>query len=217
MWSPSGDLIAYITSTDSSNEIRIVSVKDGQLFTKINESNVDDGYESIRESGTGLSWSPDGDKIAFVAIKNDRDFLAVVNVVTKKMIKKVEMPYDVVYSPAWSPDNEQIAFIGLKDGRSDIYILTLKDGSITQITSDTHEERSVSWHPTEPKLVYSAERNYRYKLFIMDLRTHQSQQITCGAQNDVSPSWTSDGKKVVFCSDTNGIYCLLYTSPSPRD
>jgi Tol biopolymer transport system component len=206
VWSPSGDLIAYITSTDSSNEIRIVSVKDGKLFTKINENDVDDGYESIRESGTGLAWSPDGDKIAFVAIKNDRDFLAVVNVVTKKMIKKIEMSYDVVYSPTWSPDNEQIAFIGLKDGRSDIYILTLKDGSITQITTDTHEERSVSWHPTEPKLVYSAERNYKYKLFIMDLRTHQSQQITCGTQNDVSPSWTSDGKKVVFCSDTNGIY-----------
>jgi len=206
VWSPSGDLIAYVTSTDTRNEIKIISVKNGKLFTKINEGNVDEGYESIRESGTGLAWSPDGDKIAFIAIKNDRDFLAIVNVVTKKMIKKVDIPYDVIYSPTWSPDNQQIAFIGLKNGRSDIYILTLKDGSIKQITSDIHEERSVSWHPTEPKLVYSAERNYKYKLFIMDLRTSQSQQITCGEQNDVSPSWTSDGKKIVFCSDLNTVY-----------
>lgn len=206
IWSPSGDLIAYIAYTGTRSEIRIISAKNAKFFTKINEGNVDGGYESIRESGNGLAWSPDSDKIAFVATKKDRDFLAVVDIVTKKTKKKIEMPYDVIYSPTWSPDSEQIAFIGMKDGKSDIYILNLKDDSITQVTSDDYEERSVSWHPTEPKIVYSSERNGKHKLFLMDLLIHQNQQITCGTQNDVSPSWSSDGKKIVFCSDANGIY-----------
>ena len=206
IWSPSGDLIAYIAETSTKSEIRIVSSKDGEIIFKINSGSIDGGYESIRESGSGLSWSHNGDNIAFIANKDDKDFLTIVNIVTGKMTKKLALPYDVIYSPSWSPDDKRIAFIALKNGLSDIYILNVSDDSVTQMTSDIYQEHSVSWHPTEEKLVYSSERNGRYKLFLLDVRSQNIQQITYGLQNDVSPSWSSDGKKIFFCSNANGVY-----------
>ncbi|MGB9596326.1 MAG: peptidase MA family metallohydrolase, partial [Candidatus Poribacteria bacterium] len=206
VWSPSGDLIAYISETGTKSEIKIVSSENGEIIFKINSGLIDDGYESIRESGSGLTWSHNGDNIAFIANKNDKDFLAVVNIITRKMTKKLALPYDVIYSPSYSPDDKRIAFIGLKNGRSDVYILNILDDSITQMTSDIYQEHSVSWHPKEEKLIYSSERNGQYKLFLLDIPSQKIQQITYGSQNDISPSWSTDGKKIIFCSDASGMY-----------
>jgi hypothetical protein len=205
-WSPSGDLIAYITSEDGYDEIRTVSAKDGKLFSRITKRIHGEQYDSIREKGSGLAWSSDGDKIAFVGTKKGKDFLLVVDVVTGKLINRIEMPFDAAYSPAWSPDSDQVVIIGLKDGRSNIYLLKLEDAEITQLTSDAYDENSPSWHPSEPKIAYSSERDGRYEIFTLNLSTQQSQQITYGRQNNISPSWTADGRKIVFCSDMNDIY-----------
>jgi hypothetical protein len=217
VWSPSGDLIAYITESDTRNEIRVVSSKDGETLFKINDDSVEGGYESLREGGSGLAWSHDNNKIAFIANKNDKDFLTIVDVITRKMTKRLFLPYDVIHSPSWSPDDKQLAFIGLKDGKSDIFTLNVSDDSITQVTSDIDEEQSVSWHPTEAKLAYSAERNGRYKLMILDMQTRNIQQVTYGSQNDISPSWSPDGKKIIFCSDANGVYDVYSTDISNLD
>ncbi len=206
IWSPSGDLIAYIAQTGVKSEIMIVSSRDGEIILNINSGSVDGGYESIRESGSGLAWSHNGDNIAFIGNKDDKDFLAIINIITGKMIKKLTLPYDVIYSPSYSPDDKRIAFIGLKNGKSDIYILDILNNSIIQMTSDVYQEHSVSWHPTEEKLIYSTERNGKYKLFLLDIPSQKIQQITYGLQNDISPSWSSDGKKIIFCSDADGVY-----------
>ncbi len=206
VWSPSGDLIAYIAYYDNYNEIRIVSSLDGRVFSKITSHLRKQEYEYIREKGSGLSWSPDGDEIAFIGNKNSKDLLMIVNVLTGELVKKIEMPFDLAYSPAWSSDGKCIAIIGLKDCKSDIYSFNIEDGRMTQITSDIYDESSVSWHPKEDKIVYSSERNGRYKIFVHDLETNETTQLTYGRQNDLSPSWSSDGKKIVFCSNLNGIY-----------
>jgi Tol biopolymer transport system component len=206
IWSPSGDLIAYIAQTDVRSEIRIVSSTDGELFSKLNDTTIGDGYDTIRENGSGLAWSHDGDKLAFIISKNDKDSLYIVDVISGKVTHKAIMPFDVAYSPSWSPDNQKVAFVGMKNGRTDIYTLNIKDNSIVQLTSDYRSKKSVAWHPSEQKLVYSSEHNGKYKLFILDLITLQSSQITYGFQNDVSPSWSPDGKQIIYCSDAKNIY-----------
>ena len=205
-WSPSGDLIAYITRQDGYEEVRIISSRDGKLFSRPTKALRGERYESIREKGNGLAWSPDGDKLAFIGMKKDKDFLLTVNVVTGKLVDWIEMPFDAAHSPSWSPDSRYVAVVGFKDGRSDLYAFRLEDALMARLTSDAYDEGSLSWHPSERKIVYSSERNCRYKLFVLDLPTQKSRQLTRGTQNDVSPSWTPDGKRIVFCSDINGIY-----------
>ena len=217
VWSPSGDLIAHIAFENGSEGIRAISAEDGKLFSRITKRIQGDEYDSIREKGRGLAWSPDGDNICFIGTKKDEDILLVVSVVTGRLASKIEMPFDVAYGPAWSPDGEQVAIVGLKDGRSDIYVLRLKDGRMTQLTSDIYDDSSPSWHPSRPLIAYSSERNGRYKILTLDLNTHESQQITFGRQNDVSPSWAPDGRSIVFCSDMNSIYDIYTISSDGKE
>jgi len=212
VWSPSGDLIAYITNSYGYEEIRVISAKDGKLFSRLTKGLHSQHYDSINEKGSGLAWSPDGDRIAFVGIRKAKNFLMVVDIVTGELVSKTEMPFDSVYSPTWSPDSEQLGIIGLKDGRSDIYILNLKDARMTQVTSDAYDDTAPSWHPSESKIIYSSERNGSYKILKLDLSTQESQQITHGSQNDISPCYTSDGSRIVFSSDMSGIYDVYTVS-----
>ncbi|MBD3182638.1 BamA/TamA family outer membrane protein [Candidatus Poribacteria bacterium] len=205
-WSPSGDLIAYITYDTGYEEIKLVSSKDGKEFSKVTDSLSGNEYEFIREKGSGLTWSPKGDKIAFIAGKNGKDYLIILNIVSKYIVSKITMPFDAAYSPAWSPDGKSILIVGLYNGRSDIYMVNMDNNEIDQVTDDVYDDNGPSWHPFENKIIYSSERNGRYKLFSMEMNSKDIQQITFGSQNDVSPSWSKDGKHIVFTSDMNGIY-----------
>jgi Tol biopolymer transport system component len=204
-WSPSGELIAYITYQDGYEEIKIISAKDGKLFSRITKSFQGDKYNTIREKGSGLAWSKDGNRIAFIGTKNGKDYLLAVDVVTGELTNWIEMPFDAAYSPTWSPDSKYVALVGLKNGKSDIYAFRLEDAVMEQLTSDVYDDRFPSWHPTELKLVYSSERNGVYKMFILDLGSKRSSQITYGKHNETYPSWNSDGNRIIFCSDMNDI------------
>ncbi|MBM3234830.1 hypothetical protein FJZ31_00890 [Candidatus Poribacteria bacterium] len=232
VWSVSGDLIAYITSEYGYDEIRIISAKDGKLIERISKGFYQDGYEDIRSEGSGIAWSPDGDKLAFIAKDKKKEYLFVLNIITGKIQHKILLPFDSNYSPTWAPDNNRIAFVALKDGKTDIYLIALdkaargQDGLsiddcrlsiektinnqqstiINQLTDDPFDDNHPSWHPVLDKIVYSSEREGKYKLFTIDLENQTQTQLTHEQQNAVSPSWSRNGTQIIFCSDLNGIY-----------
>ena len=208
VWSVSGDLIAYLTSESGYYEIRIISAKDGRLMERVSKKFYQDEYEHIRSEGSGIAWSPDGDKLAFIPKDKKKDYLLVLNIITGKIEHKILLPFDTSYSPTWSPDNNRIAFVALKDGKTDIYLLSLDKQNIVQLTDDPFDDNHPDWHPASDKLVYSSEQEGKYKLFILDLNNKAQTQLTYGQQNAVSPSWTRDGAQITFCSDLNGIYDL---------
>ncbi|HIE28540.1 TPA: hypothetical protein EYP66_14765 [Candidatus Poribacteria bacterium] len=215
VWSVSGDLIAYITSESGYYEIRIISAQDGRLIERISKKFYRDEYENIRSEGSGIAWSPDGDRIAFIAKYRRKEYLFVLNIITGKIQHKIPLPFDASYSPTWAPDNNRIAFVALKDGKTDIYMLSLDKAArgqnaleqdILQLTDDPFDDNHPNWHPVLDKIVYSSEREGKYKLFIIDLESKTEIQLTYGQQNAVSPSWSRDGAQITFCSDLNGIY-----------
>ncbi|MBC8230157.1 PD40 domain-containing protein [bacterium] len=230
VWSVSGDLIAYLTSESGYYEIRLISAKDGRLIERISKKFYRDEYEHIHTEGSGLTWSPDGDKLAFIAKYKKRDYLFVLNIITEKLQHKIPLSFDKSYSPTWAPDNNRIAFVALKDGKTDIYILSLdktvnevsaersevvhevtterSEQNISQLTDDPFDDNHPNWHPVLDKIVYSSEREGNYKLFTLDLESQTQKQLTYGQQNTVSPSWSYDGSQITFCSDLNSIYDL---------
>ena len=226
VWSKSGELIAYITSEEGYDEIRIISAKDGKVIATTKKFH-HSGYENIRAEGTGIDWSPDNDKLAFIARDKKTEYLFVLNIITQKIQKRIPLPFDASFSPTWAPDNNRIAFAALKDGQTDLYVISLDKGYIRQLTDDPFDDNHPNWHPVEDTLVYSSEREGKYKLFILDIENNTQTQLTYGQHNAVSPSWSpalippilgeaeftptetgSNGARIIFCSDLNGIYDL---------
>jgi len=226
VWSVSGDLIAYLTSESGYYEIRIISAKDGRLIERISKKFYRDEYEHVHSEGSGLAWSPDGDKLAFIAKYKKRDYLFVLNIITEKIQQKIQLSFDKSYSPTWAPDNNRIAFVALKDGKTDIYMLSLDKAARGQNVLEPSEV--VHEVPTPPtpnplprgdskertasrnEVVHEVSTVRRSRPLLFAERSEQNiQQLTNDPFDDNHPSWHPVFDKIVYSSEREGKYKLF--------
>ena len=120
--SPSGDLIAAMSGNGRDRELDIVliSAKDGQVIRNLTKGfDQSSGFEYLATPGgrwnsvPWMTWSNQGDRLAyFVRTEKDRS-LIVQNVITRKI--EYRIPIDTIDSPEspdFSPDGRLIAFSG---------------------------------------------------------------------------------------------------------
>lgn len=221
--SPSGDLVAYVTNENDFDEIVLIGTENGKKLYRLTKDLYREEYESIRTDGSGISMSKDGDRIAFIGIKEQKDYLFILNIVTRKLEKKIplyRLGFDICYSPSWSPEGERIVLVGTKNGQPDLYVISLSSLEIEQVTDDIFDDNSPSWHPFRDLIVYSSERDEKYKLIKLNLEIKEQNKrqsvIISGLNNSVSPAWSQDGENVIFCSDLEGIYDIYITDAKAK-
>ena len=210
VWSPSGDIIAYVTGNDGFLEIVLMSAKTGERIERVTKQFFREKYEEIRTDfsgfGRSLAWAPDGDRIAFVAKHHDANYLLEVNILTEELTQYFKLDYDNVTSPDYDGSGERVIFSALKEGQTDLYIIELLTGEIERLTFDPFNDTHPSWHPTTGKIVYTSERGGKNRLVLIDLNRGTERVLTNGTYNAISPTWTPDGESILFCSDGQSIY-----------
>ena len=210
IWSPSGDIIAYVTGNEGFLEVVLMSAKTGERIDRVTKRFFREKYEEIRTDfsgfGRSLTWAPDGDRIAFVAKHHDANYLLEVNILTEELTQYFRLDYDNISSPDYDGSGEQIVFSALKAGQTDLYSIELLTGEINRLTFDAFNDTHPSWHPTTDKIVYTSERGRKNRLVLIDLDNGTERVLTNGTYNAISPSWTPDGESILFCADGQGIY-----------
>ena len=210
VWSPSGDLIAYITANDGFLEIVLMSSKTGEKLDRITKRFFRNKYEEIRTDSSGsdqsLAWSPDGDHIAFIGKHRDANYLFEVNILTHKLTHYVKLDFDTVNSPNYNSTGKRVVFSALKEGQTDLYIIELENEAVNRLTQDTFNDTHPSWHPTKNVIVYASERERKNRLVLIDIDQRTELILTDSASNAISPVWMSDGESVLFCADLNGVF-----------
>ena len=216
VWSPSGDMIAYVTGNDGFLEIVLMSAKTGERIERVTKRFFREKYEEIRTDfggfGRSLAWAPDGDRIAFVAKHHDANYLLEVNILTGELTQYFELDFDSVTSPDYDGSGERIIFSALKEGQADLYIIELQTGEVDRLTFDPFNDTHPSWHPTTRKIVYTSERGGKNRVVLIDLDRGTERLLTDGTYNAISPVWTPGGKSILFCSDGQGIYDIYKLS-----
>ncbi len=210
IWSPSGDIIAYVTGNEGFLEIVLMSAKTGERIKRVTKRLFREKYEEIRTDfggfGRSLAWAPDGDKIAFIAKYHDANYLLEVNILTEELTQYFELDFDNATSPDYDGSGERIIFSALKEGQADLYIIELLTGEIRRLTFDPFNDTHPSWHPTTPQIIYTSERGGKNRLVLIDLNNNTERVLTDNTYNAISPTWTPGGKSILFCSDAQGIY-----------
>jgi hypothetical protein len=205
---PSGDMLAAVVGNRKDQELDIIllSAKDGQIIRNItNGFDKDRGFEYIATAG-GLRgnlvpWiALSGDRIAYFARSGKGKSLVIENMITGRQEHKRELEtIDAPESPAFSPDGARVAFAGIQGAITDIYIVDLETGALTNVTKDSFADYSPTFSPDGRTLVYTVRLSGNDKLFQVNLATGEKKQLTFGAHDDTAARF-ADERTLVFTS-----------------
>ena len=207
--SPSGDLLAVqtINRKDGESDIILVSAKDGSLVRNLTAGfDKNYGFTNLVMLGERwntmpwMSWSPKGDRLAYLVRTEKERSLIVQNVLTRKIEVRIAMKsVDEPESPSFSPDGSTIAIAGLRGGIGDIFLVNLQNEEITNVTNDDFFDFGPVYSPDGAFLVYNARVSGNQKLFRLDLDTKKKTQLTFGT-NDETAAQFFDANTVLFSS-----------------
>ena len=207
--SPSGDLLAAMTGNGRDRELDIVliSTRDGEIIRNLT-SGFDQsmGFEYLATPGgrwnsvPWMSWSAQGDRLAyFVRTERDRS-LIVQNVVTRKVELRVPLNnIDAPESPDFSPDGKLIAFSGMQNADANLYTFNVETSEIKQLTKDALPHYAPTWSPDGTFLVYIARVSGNEKLFRVNADGTNPVQLTFGTHDEGGPQFW-DNETLVFAS-----------------
>jgi len=211
--SPSGDIVAILTYNVKDNDIDIVlvSTKDGSTIKNITKGYTWK-YEHIKyeidpSKGKDITWSKDGDKIAFFGRSGQRHSLFIVNALTGKTIRTIKIPFDQPSSPCFFHEEEALLFACFKNGIRDIFKLNLQTEEIVPLTEDALYEKAPTISPDGKYIAYTIRLDTYDKLFISPVdNLKKKTQLTFGKGNTISPEFSADGKEIYFSGDMRGAF-----------
>ncbi len=222
--SPQGDKIAFISNRDFYFDVFIMNAINGKIIKKLVQGNTTADFEQLNVVTPGLSWSPDGKKIALSAKSNGYDVVYIIDVETENK-ESLPIQLDGIKSLSWSPDGKNIAFVGHTAVQSDIYVYNLQSRQTVNLTDDIFTDNDPSWSPDSKKIFFSSDRrNYlsqaavpdtfkisgfdysQTDIYSIDINSKKMERLTHLPNSDeTNPVISPDGKEMLFTSDMNGI------------
>ncbi len=207
--SPDGKSIAYITDDDGTNKIVVME------FDTKKKKNVALGNSSEIDviHNEKISFSPDGNILAFSGEKTQKDYIFIYDIENEKLNK---LPLDIftVKSPSFSPAGKKIIFVGMERAYNDIYEFNFEDNSVKKITDDPENQLSPSYSPDGNFIAFSQEDTdtYQSDIFLFDSATGEKIRLTDFPGNETEPVFSADGEWIFFTSDENpGSPVNIYT------
>ncbi len=153
------------------------------------------------------SFSPDGRKIVFVTIDNEKSTSGIWLMDADGSKKRsILLTKDfVLRHPRWSPDGKKISYFSVKKGKSTIWVMNSDGSQKRKLTSDSDSARQASWRNDSKRLVYVSRKSGHFDIWLMNPDGDGKVQLTNLAGDEVKPVWSPDDQKIAFiCSGCSG-------------
>jgi Tol biopolymer transport system component len=215
--SPDGRLVAFYARRSLFEiELFVADATTGRVIKKLAGPTSDSHFDAISFISTSGAWSPDSRKFAFVAQAEGNHEIAILDVSSANVERRVRVPgVGSVSHVAWSPNGQTIAFSGMTGGISDLYLLDLAAGTVRQLTNDRNADIQPAWSPDGKTIAFATDRGPTtdftkmvfspLQLATLDVATGQISVFSPFTQGKhINPQYSPDGKGLFFISDQDG-------------
>lgn len=190
-WSPAGDRLAFVSSTEEGSEIYIYWLASGK-FARVSQ---------LPGSPSALAWSPDGTRLAFSMVVDAEPPVLAKLPSAPKGAKWAGAPRitDRLYHEA---DGRGY----IPPGFSHIFVIPADGGAYRQLTSGSFQHRGpLSWAPDGREIYFSANRNpdweYDFRnsnIYAVSVSDGNIRTLTEQTGPEEEPVASPDGKYVAF-------------------
>jgi len=233
VYSPDGDKIAIFTDESDFTEIVLIDAYEGKILKRLVKSSRSGDLESLHSYVSGVSFSPDGKSLVFVAKSQGKEAIFFLNIKSTDIYLKKRFDYYNILSPSWSPDGKKVVFSALEGHKRDLYVYDIESDQARKITDDRFDDREASWLPNSEELIFSSDRPHpdnpvldreghpyvrsagaylpgdfeygTYNIFKIDLDSKLIDPVLIGPGPNLFPRVSPDGEKIAFVSTRNGI------------
>ncbi|MDN7124635.1 Tol-Pal system protein TolB [Pseudidiomarina sp. 1APP75-32.1] len=151
------------------------------------------------------SWSPDGNKLAYVSFENKRPEIFTQDIYTTRR-EKITSFSGINSSPVWSPDGNSLAMVLSKDGNPELYVMNIFSKELQRVTRHHAIDTEPNWSPDGKSLIFTSERGGRPQLYSVNLDSGQVRRLTFEGEQNLGGTWTPNGQQVVMVNRTQGNY-----------
>ena len=168
------------------------------------------------------SWSPDGQRIAYVSFETGRPAIVIQELESNVRQRLPSYP-GLNSAPAFSPDGRELAMVLSRDGNPEIYTMEIatparRPRRVTRHLSAIDTEPA--WTPDGKSLIFTSDRGGRPQIYRVDLRTSLTERLTYQGDYNARARLLPDGRHLVYVHRREGIYHIawqdLETDEDPR-
>jgi Tol biopolymer transport system component len=215
--SPDGKLVAFFARRGLFEiELFVADATTGRVIKKLAGPSSDSHFDAISFINSSGAWSPDNSKFAFVAQAEGNHEIAILDVNSTDVERRIRVPgVGAISHIAWSPNGRTIAFSGSAGGISDLYLLDLGAGTVRQLTNDKYADIQPAWSPDGQTIAFASDRGATTDFTTMVFSPLQLATIELATGRvsvfspfprgkHINPQYSPDGRSLFFISDQDG-------------
>jgi dipeptidyl aminopeptidase/acylaminoacyl peptidase len=182
--SPDGKIIVFLVATVDLSANKNIS----HLMRISSSGGAPELVQGAPEGAASLRWSPNGDRLAFIASHEKTSAIYTLDIAAGKTIRVCDYRRSNSFLPhagnmlAWSPDGKQIAFAGTLDADPPAQDPLV----VTRILYKTRTSFSDNRHT---------------HIFVVPANGGEPRAVTSGNHDEHSIDWGGDGSRIAFLSN----------------
>ncbi len=199
--------IAYVTASGRGDAMRYaLMVADA------------DGYnpQTIVRSAEPLlspSWSPDGNRLAYVSFERGNSAIYVQNIATgaRDLVASFR---GINSAPAFSPDGRRLALTLSRSGNPEIYVMDLGSKQLTQLTNHFAIDTEPTWSADGNTIYFTSDRGGRPQIYQVPASGGSASRVTFQGNYNAKVSVSYDGKKLAMAQGSGNSYRIALMDSS---